>query len=472
MPTRIPLTTPAERTGYVDRLEAIPTHLAQITEQLRAGIQAGRVPPRVVLSKTLSGIRALCNEDARNNPELSPFYKPFASAPPQDPLAARALAAIKGGITPAFQTFATFVETEYLPACRDTIGASQGIDGPDYYNFCLRSHTTTNLTADQIHTLGLQQVADLKAEMIATIRETGFTPPTPTPTDDALLQSFLTHVRSNDSFRWPTTQAMMTDYRDLCKRIDAELPALFSLLPRNTYGVREIPAFAARFSPAAYYYPGSARTGIPGYFMVNTSNLGIRSTFSKTSLTMHEAVPGHHFQIAIAQELAESSNQHPFRSTISVSAFVEGWALYAERLGLEMGDTPGSALTPTAPNRGFYQNPYDNFGRLSDELWRACRLVVDTGIHSKNWTRQQAIDYLLTNSAISTLDAESEVDRYIGWPGQACAYKLGQLEILSLRADTERRLGPRFNIREFHTRLLRNGALPLPILRAELERWQ
>jgi uncharacterized protein (DUF885 family) len=264
---------------------------------------------------------------------------------------------------------------------------------------------------------------------------------------------------------------MMTDYRELCKRIDAELPRLFRTLPRNTYGVREIPAFAARTSPVAYYYPGSATSGVPGYFMVNTSNLALRPKFARTSLTIHEAVPGHHFQIALAQELADEGTQHPFRTRLGFTAFVEGWALYTERLGLEMGERRGSALEPTGGNRGLYQDPYDNFGRLSDEIWRACRLVVDTGLHAKGWTRQQAIDYLLANTAISEIDARSEIDRYIGWPGQACAYKIGQLEILDMRAKAELALGEAFDIRGFHDALLLQGAVPLPVLRRLAEQW-
>ena len=472
MPDRIPLATQAHRESYVARLEAIPMYLEQITRQMRAGLIAGRTPPRIVLAKTLGSVQQLCSDDVKDTPQISPFFKPFAGKPiDADPLAQRALAAIRDGITPAFESFAAFLSKSYIPACRESIGASNGGDGIAFYNYRLRDQTTTTLTAREIHDLGLKEVASLKREMMATIAETGFIAPAGTPPgDDALFAAFLAHTRT-EKFLWKTPEEMMTDYRELCKRIDAELPRLFRTLPRNTYGVREIPAFAARTSPVAYYYPGSSTTGVPGYFMVNTSNLTLRPKFARTSLTIHEAVPGHHFQVAIAQELASEGGQHPYSTRLGFTAFVEGWGLYSERLGLEMGETRGSALAPTAKNRGFYQDPYDNFGRLSDEIWRACRLVVDTGMHAFGWSRQQAIDYLLANTAISTLDAASEVDRYIGWPGQACAYKIGQLEILAMREDAERRLADKFSVRDFHDAVLGSGAIPLPVLKEIIERW-
>ena len=236
--------------------------------------------------------------------------------------------------------------------------------------------------------------------------------------------------------------------------------------------MRDIPRFAAKTSPVAYYYSGSARAGTPGYFMVNTTNLRQRPKYAMVSLTIHEAVPGHHFQIALADEL---EGVHPFRTQLGYTAFVEGWGLYSERLGLEMaGGNIGNALTPAtlAPNqRGLYANPMDNAGRLSDELWRACRLVVDTGLHAFNWPREKAIAYLLENTAITELDAASEVDRYIGWPGQACAYKIGQLKILELRQRAQTQLGEKFDVRRFHDTILLGGSLPLPVLEERVNRW-
>lgn len=479
---RTPLRTGAQRAGYVARLEAMPAHLAQITEQMRRGLEAGRTPPRVVLRRAAAQAREQGSAAILADATRSPFYKPFAASdagsPDADPaelaLAARARDAIAKGVAPAFAAFADFLEKEYVPGARESIGISQGVDGPRAYELALREHTTTSMTPAQVHELGLREVASLRAEFLATIAETDY-PHKATQTGDELFAGFLRFIRDGDRFYWSDGEAMMRDYRELCKRIDPELPALFRTLPRNTYGVREIPAFAARTSPVAYYYPGSARSGVPGYFMVNTFNLRQRPRYGAVSLTIHEAVPGHHFQIALADELAESGVQHEFRGLLGYTAYVEGWALYSERLGLEMaGGTLGNALDPARvrpEDRGFYRDPYDNIGRLSDELWRACRLVVDTGIHAMGWERERAIAYLLANTAITEVDAASEVDRYIGWPGQACAYKIGQLEILRLRALAQQRLGERFDIRSFHDAVLLTGAVPLPVLEQRVERW-
>jgi prolyl oligopeptidase len=309
--------------------------------------------------------------------------------------------------------------------------------------------------------------------MLATIRETDFDETLGKGlSDEQLFKSFIEHHRNLDNSYWQDGESMMRDYRELCKRIDPELPRLFGTMPRNPYGVREIPRFAAKTSPVAYYYSGSARAGTPGYFMVNTTNLRQRPKYAMVSLTIHEAVPGHHFQIALADEL---EGVHPFRTQLGYTAFVEGWGLYSERLGLEMaGGNIGNALTPAtlAPNqRGLYANPMDNAGRLSDELWRACRLVVDTGLHAFNWPREKAIAYLLENTAITELDAASEVDRYIGWPGQACAYKIGQLKILELRQRAQTQLGEKFDVRRFHDTILLGGSLPLPVLEERVNRW-
>jgi uncharacterized protein (DUF885 family) len=474
---RLPLRTPVQREGYVRRLEAIPTQLAQITEQMRLGMQAGRVPPKILLRRSVAQAREQASDAIITDPTLSPFYKPFATLAQDDPLATRARTAITTGIVPAFANFADFLEREYIPACRDTVGISQGVDGGRAYEIALKNHTTTNLTAQQIHDIGLQQVASLRAEMLATIRETDFdeTLGKGLP-DDALFKAFIQHHRDLDSNYWSDGETMLRDYRELCKRIDPELPRLFATMPRNPYGVREIPRFAAKTSPVAYYYSGSARAGTPGYFMVNTTNLRQRPKYAAISLTIHEAVPGHHFQIALADELADDGGTiHPFRTQLGYTAFVEGWALYSERLGLEMaGGEIGNALTPAslAPSqRGLYAQPLDNAGRLSDELWRASRLVVDTGLHAFNWPRERAIAYLLDNTAISDLDAASEVDRYIGWPGQACAYKIGQLKILELRQRAVATLADRFDIREFHDVILLGGSLPLPVLEDRVNRW-
>lgn len=472
---RIPFRTDKHYADYATRLEAVPASIDGTIAQMRLGLQAGRVPPKAVLANTLERIRV--QTAFAGDAEHSPFYRPYLTRPTGDASAARARIAIGELVIPAFQRLAEFVEKEYLPRCRDTIGASEGIDGPDAYAYLLRMHTTLDLTPQQVHEIGLREVASLREQMMRVIAETGFT--ASGPNGDALrgaelFAAFLAHVRTDASFKFTSADDMLRAYRDLTKRVDPELPRLFGRLPRNTYGVRAIPDFAGPASPAAYYYPGSLRSGVPGYFMVNTSSLDRRTTYGMISLTLHESVPGHHFQIQLADEIrfAESegagsgASLHEFRSYLDYSSYVEGWALYCERLGLEMGEKPRQA-----GGRGFYANPYDEFGRLSDEMWRACRLVVDTGIHALDWSRERAVQYLLENSAVMPEDIEREVDRYIGWPGQACAYKLGQLKILELRERAERELGDRFDIRAFHDEILLGGALPLPVLDARITRW-
>jgi uncharacterized protein (DUF885 family) len=473
---RVPLRTSAQVEGYVARLESIPFHLEQITTQMRAGLVAGRVPPKVVLRRAAAQAREQASASIAQDPTSSPFFKPFATGAWGEALGTRASREIAEGIVPAFARFADFLEQEYIPACRESVGISQGVDGMQAYALALRSHTTTAMTPQEIHDLGLREVTRLRTEMIATIRETGFPSGERTTwSDDELFAAFIKDLRENDAYYWSDGDSMMRDYRIICKRIDPELPRLFKTLPRNPYGVREIPAFAAKTSPVAYYYPGSSRSGVPGYFMVNTTNLRQRPKFCAISLTIHEAMPGHHLQTALADELADAGQQHPFRTLLGYTAFVEGWALYSERLGLEMAGGPaGATLRPATlkpDERGMYTDPYDNFGRLSDEMWRACRLVVDTGIHAFGWSRQQSIDYLLANTAITPLDAASETDRYIGWPGQACAYKIGQLTILRLREEAQRELGDHFDVREFHDAVLLGGAIPLPVLETRLQRW-
>lgn len=453
---QIPLRSEKHLSDYAARLDAVPAYIDQTIEQMRAGAAAGRVPPRVVLAKTLAGVQGFAKADA---PEHTPFFKPFLGRPEGDALAARAKKAISEKIAPAFGRLAAYLE-EYIPKCRETLGISEGVDGPKAYDWQLRYHTTLPLQAQEIHDLGVREVARLRADMLATIDETDWPQRTSFAPgqDDAKFAAFLQYLRSDPRFYYEHAPDMMRGYRDLCKRIDPELPRLFKTLPRLTYGVREIPRFAAPASPAAYCYPGSIRSGVPGYFMVNTYAMDQRPRYGMVSLTIHEAVPGHHFQLAIADEL---EGLHRFRSLVEYTAYVEGWALYAERLGLEMGEGP----------RGFYTDPYDNFGRLSDEIWRACRLVVDTGLHRFGWSRQRAIDYMLANSAGTELDTISEVDRYIGWPGQACAYKIGQLKILELRHKAEKALGASFDVRAFHDAVLLGGALPMPVLERRVERW-
>jgi uncharacterized protein (DUF885 family) len=475
MSQQLPFTTPKHYADYASRLGKVARLIDQEIDQMKRGLAAGRVPPKVTMLASLDQCLAQCSPDIEKDPTLSPFYRPFLSRPAADPDASRARAAISSGVIPAYRRLASFLKDEYIPRCRDTVGASQGVDGQAAYDHAIRAHTTVELTADQVHALGLSEVARIQSEMLEVIARTDF-PRKNELKGDALLTAFTDWLRREPRFYYQTEGELLDGYRVIAKKIDAELPRLFKTLPRNTYGVRPLPDFAAASSPAAYYYPGSLKGGVPGFFMANTLHLDQRPKYSMTCLTLHEAVPGHHLQISLADEL--DASQHEYHRWIGFTAFVEGWALYSERLGLEMGDNPmppasSSELAPSdgPPPRGLYATPYDDFGRLSFEMWRACRLVIDTGIHAKNWSRQQAIDYLLAHTGLTKFDAEREIDRYISWPGQACGYKIGELRIRALRAEAQQKLGPAFDIREFHDQVLSAGAIPLPVLEDRIHHW-
>jgi uncharacterized protein (DUF885 family) len=480
MGTRIPLTCAADFDDYAARLEGVPAYIDQEIEQMRSGLAAGRVPPKVVLEGTVEQCRALADRSIADRPESSAFFQPFRDAPASGPGAPstgareRAARAIGSGIAPAFGRLADFLETEYIPGARASIGASEGVDGPAWYNLQLERHTTLPLTAQEIHEIGKAEVARIKAEMLRVIAQTELAKGTdPAVNDDDQFRVFVDGLRTNPRFYYSDPDALLSGYRDIAKRIDGELPRLFGKLPRASYGVREMPLAAAKTSPTAYYYQGSLKAGLSGSFMANTYRLDQRPRYEMRALTCHEAVPGHHLQIMLAEEMADDDpSVHPWRTTLGYTAFVEGWALYAERLGMEIGGPPPQADdAQTGRGSGLYSDPYDNFGRLSYEMWRACRLVVDTGVHALGWTRRQAIDFMAANTALTELNIEREVDRYIAWPGQATAYKIGELTIRRIRADAERELGPKFDLRAFHDHLLGAGALPLPVLEARMKRW-
>ncbi len=476
----LPFTSPRQYADYAARLEAIPEYLARTTEQLRAGLAAGRVPPRVTLSGVPEQCFMLATTDFRETPSLSPFYKPFRGAPMGEASAARARSAISDMIVPAFRAFGEFIQNEYMPRCRESVGYSDGLDGRAAYDFALRRHTTTDLSADRIHEIGLSEVARIRAEMMTVIGRTDFARKD-TLHGDELFKAFVEYLRTDRRFYYDKPEDLLTGYREICKRMDAELPRLFGTLPRLSYGVRELPPLVAPTAPTAYYYLGSMKAGVPGWFMANTYRLDQRPKYEMTALALHESVPGHHLQIALSQEL---EGQHPFHTFTNYTAFVEGWGLYAERLGMEVGDldqgegsTKSGAGSASAsgehphPRVTMYADPYDDFGRLSYEMWRACRLVVDTGMHAKGWSRERAIAYMAENTSLSQLNIEREIDRYIAWPGQACAYKIGQLKISELRARAEKTLGDRFDLRAFHDTVLGSGSLPLPALERKVDRW-
>jgi uncharacterized protein (DUF885 family) len=465
MGSRLPMSTQSHREMYLTRLKRVDIHIGDHIDNMRAGIQSGRVPPRVIVEPTVAQILAQCTAEIRNDPSKSPFYQPFASIDQESELAIEARQIIEDRIVPVYMELALFVQNEYLPACRDSFGASEGIDGIAGYNSSLAMHTTIPaITADHIHNIGLDEVTRLKEEMMNVINGTdwfedpnggGFLDTTP----EKLFQAFCKYLRTDPRFYHTDPDALLEEYQAISKRVDPGMTELFYRLPRLSYGVKRLPLYQEENAPTAYYYPGDMESGVPGYFMANCSKLDQRPRYEMIALTMHEAVPGHHHQYALVREI---ENQHLIRQTMGFTAFGEGWALYAERLGLEMGDQS---------TNGLYSNPYDNFGRLNMEMWRAMRLVVDTGIHAKGWSRQQAIDYMTQNSALAPHNIESEVDRYIGWPGQATGYMIGQITIRGLRSYAEQELGEAFDLRAFHDEVLKDGSIPLPLLEKQITRW-
>jgi uncharacterized protein (DUF885 family) len=467
---RLVFTTDRHYRDFAARLEAVPRLIDEHIGQMRLGLAAGRVPPRISVGQTADQAMAQASDAIKADPTQSPFYRPFLARPKGDELAARARRAVAEGIVPAYERLARFLRDEYIPRCRETTAASAGVDGLAGYEFQLRRHTTTGLSAQQIHEMGLREVARIRQEMFAVIERSDWPDKAKHPAgSDERFNAFIAYLRSEPRFYARSEDELLRAYRDIAKRIDPELAGLFGKLPRTPYGVRPIARFAAPSSPTAYYYPGSSHGGVPGFFLANTHALDQRPRYEMVSLTLHEAVPGHHLQISLADEL---DNVHPFRSLMGFTVFVEGWALYAERLGLEMaGAPPRREADGTGGGTGLFADPYDDFGRLTYEMWRACRLVVDPGLHALGWSRQQAIDFMLRNTALSPLNIEREVDRYIAWPGQATGYKIGELKIRELRARAERALGDRFDRRAFHDRVLGAGAVPLSVLEERIDRW-
>ncbi len=431
---------------YVARLNALP-RLAEQTEGLmRQGVAAGVVPPRVLMQRIPPQLALQVVED----PQASPFWRPFRNLPATLSEAERAAfrhegeAAIRDKVVPAYRRFRTFFEGEYLPRARAGIAASERPDGAAWYDFLVRYYTTTPMTAEQIHLLGLSEVARLRAAMEQVKSESGF---------KGTMAEFFTFLRHDPRFFCKTPEDLLKTYAAVAKRIDPELVKVFRRNPRLPYGVRPIPDNVAPNSTAAYYQNGAEDGSRPGYYYVNLYKPESRPTWEMVPLSLHEAVPGHHSQFARALEFENVSN---FRRTAYFVAYGEGWALYAEQLGYDMG---------------LYDDPYDRFGQLTYEMWRAVRLVVDTGMHVKGWTREQAIRYFQDNSAKTDQDIVNEIDRYIDWPAQALAYKIGQLKISELRARATRELGPRFDLRDFNDEVLATGSVPLEVLEQRIGDW-
>ncbi|MCE9618718.1 MAG: DUF885 domain-containing protein [Planctomycetes bacterium] len=455
MSERMPFERGRDLEAHAARLEQVPKQLADQQALLEEGLRLHITQPKVILQgmdsqfdAVIAGkLEALRAPFLRTYPDLTPEQK--------QALAARGDKAIEK-ILASLTTFRDFVKNKYIPGCSDEIACASLPNGPEWYAFRLKQQTTTTKTPQEIHAIGLAEVARIRAEMLQVIRRTDwFTPDSALASlpDDELFSRFTAFLRSDPRFYYQSAEELLRGYRDVCKGIDAHLPALFGRLPRLTYGVREIPRFMAPSQTTAYYQQGSLDAGNPGWFYANTFALNQRPKYEMIPLALHEAVPGHHLQIALAQELPQ---RHTVRRDMGFTAFVEGWALYAERLGIEMK---------------LFDDPYNDFGRLLYEMWRSCRLVVDTGMHSMGWSRDKAVAFMKSNTALSELNIEREIDRYISWPGQACAYKLGELEIRRLRSAAEKELGASFDLRAFHDAILGDGALPLDVLEARMTKW-
>ena len=434
---------------WITRLKTFPTYMDQTIALMHEGLRTGAKHPKV----TMQRIPAQIDKQLVATAEESGFYLPFKKFPAtfsdadKQRLSAAAKAAIEQQVVPAYKKFKEFFVNEYLPGSYDQVGVWQWPNGAEYYAFTARKYTTTNKTPEEIHQLGLAEVTRIKAEMEKIKTQVGF---------KGTLQEFFTYLRTDPKFYYKTGDELLTAYRAIAKQIDPKLVKIFRTLPRQPYGVDPIPMSSAPDTTAAYYSQGAADGSRAGTYFVNLYKPEARPKWEMMALSLHESVPGHHLQIALAQELGEMPK---FRRFGYYSAFGEGWGLYAESLGEDMG---------------LYTDPYAKFGQLTYEMWRAVRLVVDTGMHQKHWTRQQAIDYFMQNAAKTELDVVNEIDRYIIWPGQALSYKMGELKIKELREKAKKEFGDRWNadtLRDFHAVVLSQGAVPLNFLERNVNTW-
>ncbi|MCB5227285.1 DUF885 domain-containing protein [Alishewanella sp. 16-MA] len=430
---------------YLQKLAAVPQYMSQQISWMRQGLSQGITQPKAVLA----GYEQSISSYIVTNIEQSVFFQPLLQKPAAvtdmqwQQYQQQAKNVIRSEVNTAFQAFYQFMIDEYLPGARDDIAASNLPDGKAFYQNRLEHYTTLKLTPEQVHATGVAEVKRIRAEMQQVINSLGF---------DGSFADFVQFLRTDPQFYPQSADELLRYAAYLSKRADAQLPRFFKLLPRTPYGVVEVPAeIAPKYTTGRY--SGATRDDQAGFYWVNTYALNRRPLYEMEALTLHEAVPGHHLQISLAREQTTLAD---YRRTFYTSAFGEGWGLYAEYLGIEMG---------------FYQDPYSNFGRLTYEMWRAARLVVDTGMHSLGWSRQQAIDFLAQNTALSLHNVQTEIDRYISWPGQALSYKLGELTIKRLRQEAEQKLAERFDIREFHQVVLGNGSVPLAVLEQQVRRY-
>ena len=434
-----PFNTYDDYKNYLQRLNGLSVKIDQIITLMKMGIKEKIMPPQIVLASVPEQIRKQFSYPINE----SPFYNPFHNFPDnfddelQQSLIDEGEKIILSKVFPAFARLEDFFSNEYLPNARKKIAVSSLPNGKDYYQYLVKDYTTTDLSIQEIHDTGLSEVDRIYTEMEKIIVKLEF---------EGSFNDFLEHLRTDPKFYYDDAEQLLNGYRVICKKADAELPKFFMILPRIPYGVKPIPEYQAPSSPTAYYHAPDSDGKRAGFFWANTYQLDTRPKYEMTVLTLHEAVPGHHLQIALANEL---ENVPEFRKHAGYTAYVEGWALYAESLGEDMG---------------LYKDLYDKFGQLTYEMWRACRLVIDTGIHAYGWSRTEAINYLLANAAKTKHDAEVEIDRYIVWPGQALAYKIGELKIKELKNQAKEKLKDEFDIRKFHHIILKDGAVPLNIL--------
>jgi uncharacterized protein (DUF885 family) len=438
-------TTVKDYDDWIARLHAIPHAFDQVTTDMSIGVDDHRAPPKYLMEKVLDQV----NEMAAQKPEDSPFAMPLKkfpasiSAADQQRIKTEMLDAIGKEVLPAYTRFGLFLKATYIPAGRTDPGIWALPDGAKYYQFLIRRTTTTDLTPDQIHQIGLDQVQKDEAAMLEIAQKLGFKD----------VASFRASLTANPKLKAASADQLMAAYKGYIDPMRAKLPELFGRLPKAPLEVVQVPDYMAKTSPPAYYEPGTPDGSRPGRLNVDVYNATDRNLYGVECIAYHEGIPGHHLQISIGQEMTGIPE---FRKFEGYTAFVEGWALYSEQLGKDVG---------------FYQDPYSDYGRLQADMWRAIRLVVDTGVHNEHWTRQQMVDYFHAHSSIDETSMQSEVDRYIAWPGQALAYKMGQLKILELRARAQKELGSKFDIRAFHDEVLDSGALPLDVLESRVDAW-
>ena len=442
-----PFETVQDYEHWLQRLDGLAVWMDQAIVNMREGAAKGIVQPRPVMEKVLVQLDGMVVPQAQDSQYFTPVkqFPASFSAADRARLTAEFTRTLDTTVLPAYRRLRDFVRDEYLPQTRSSVGWTALPDGQAWYGYYVQEHTTTNMTPDEIHALGLSEVKRILGEMDKVRQQVGF---------KGDLEAFFTFLETDPQFYFTQGADLLAGYRTLKTRIDAALPRLFSVFPKADYEVREVEAFRAESAAGAYYQQPSADGSRPGIFYVNTFNLKAQPKFGMETLSLHEAAPGHHFQVSIQQELEGVPRFRRFGG--DYTAYVEGWALYAESLGKELG---------------LFTDPYQWYGRLNDEQLRAMRLVVDTGLHAKGWTREQAIKFMLDNSTMAESDVVSEVERYIAWPGQALGYKVGDLRIQGLRRKAEQALGPKFDLRDFHREVLSDGAVPMDVLEAKVDRW-